>query len=78
MRIVLHRLGTEQDADELVLALPDEPDVTFWPEITEDGRWLVVDGTRGTDPHGRVWVRDLSGRGRTAAAGRRAPRRPGS
>ena len=40
MRLMLHRLGA--DTDELVFALPDEPDVSFWPEITEDGRWLVV------------------------------------
>jgi prolyl oligopeptidase len=58
-RLELHRLGTDQDDDELVFALPDEPAITFWPEITEDGRWLVIVGSPGTEPHARVWVRDL-------------------
>ncbi|MGH8863004.1 MAG: prolyl oligopeptidase family serine peptidase, partial [Jatrophihabitantaceae bacterium] len=60
MRLALHRLGTDQADDELVLELPDEPEVTFWPQITEDGRWLVVLGSAGTDPHARVWIRDLA------------------
>ncbi len=58
MRLMLHRLGTEPD--ELVFALPDEPDVNFWPEVTDDGHWLVVLGTRGTDHRARVWVAELA------------------
>lgn len=58
MRLMLHRLG--DDADELIFALPDEPDVNFWPEVTDDGRWLVVLGTRGTDHRARVWAAELS------------------
>lgn len=57
--LAVHRLGTSQDEDEVIFALPDEPDVTFWAEITEDYRWLVVVGTRGTERAARVWVRDL-------------------
>jgi prolyl oligopeptidase len=59
MRLELHRLGTDQDADELVHALPDEPDITFWPEISDDGRWLTVTGTKGTEHAARIWVREL-------------------
>ena len=59
-RVQLHRLGTDQAEDEVVLALPDEPEVNFWPEITEDGRWLVIHATRGTDYETRVWVRDVT------------------
>ena len=58
MQLALHRLGAPED--DLVLELPDEPDVTFWPEVTDDGRWLVMLGSRGTDPKARVWVRDLT------------------
>ena len=58
-RLELHRLGTDQRDDELVFALPDEPSITLWPEITEDGRWLIIIGSPGTEPHARVWVRDL-------------------
>ena len=59
-RVQLHRLGTDQAEDEVVLALPDEPEVNFWPEITEDGRWLVIHANRGTEYETRVWVRDLT------------------
>lgn len=58
--IRLHRLETEPATDGTVLALPAEPDVTFWPQITDDGRWLVITGSVGTEHAGRVWVRDLS------------------
>ena len=58
MQLMLHRMG--DDADSLVFALPDEPDVTFWPEITEDGRWLVVLGTHGTDHRARVSAAELA------------------
>jgi prolyl oligopeptidase len=60
MQLGLHRLGTDQGADVLVHALPDEPDITFWPEITDDGRWLTVSGTKGTEHAARIWIRDLS------------------
>ena len=54
--------------DEVVLALPGEPDITFEAHVTDDGRWLVVTGTRGTDYNARVWVREL-GRRRRARRG---------
>lgn len=59
-RLYLHRLGTPQAEDILVLALPDEPDWTFWPEVTDDGHWLVVSATQGTEHRVRAWVRDLT------------------
>ncbi|HVM00579.1 MAG TPA: prolyl oligopeptidase family serine peptidase [Egibacteraceae bacterium] len=54
-----HRLGDPQDDDALVYARPDRPDWMFSPMVTEDGRWLVVHISEGTDPRGRVWVREL-------------------
>jgi prolyl oligopeptidase len=56
----LHRIGTDQSADELIFALPDEPDVTSWAQATDDGRWLVILGSRGTEHSARVWLRDLT------------------
>lgn len=58
--IELHRLGTEQAADELVFALPDEPDITVFAQVSDDDRWLVILGTKGTDHNARVWLRDLT------------------
>ncbi len=59
-RLTLHRLGTSQDDDEIVLARPDEPDVIFEAHVAHDERWLIVLGFRGTDVRPRVWVRDLT------------------
>ncbi|MGI8867926.1 MAG: prolyl oligopeptidase family serine peptidase [Mycobacteriales bacterium] len=59
-RLYVHLLGTPQESDELLIALPDEPDWLFAPEVTEDDRWLVVTAAQGTNHETRVWVRDLT------------------
>jgi prolyl oligopeptidase len=55
-----HRLGSPQSDDVLVLSLHDEPDWDFAPQVTEDGRWLVITVTVTTHPIYQVWFRDLS------------------
>lgn len=54
-----HRLGDDQADDTLVYARPDEPDWILSPTVTDDGRWLVVHISEGTDPRSRVWVCEL-------------------
>jgi prolyl oligopeptidase len=63
-RLAFHRLGTRQEDDEVTCEIPGETDWIFDPEVTEDGRWLVVTVSRGTDPRSRVWVADLTGDGK--------------
>lgn len=58
--LVLHRLGTDQDEDEVLLSLPDEPATTFWPWIDDSGRWLVAVSDNSAESLQAVWVRDLS------------------
>ena len=58
--LAFHRLGDRQAHDEVVAHLADEPEWIYTPEVTDDGRWLVVTLQRGTDPRSRVWVADLS------------------
>ena len=58
-KVYFHRVGTTQDADELVLERPDQPDWGFNADVTEDGRFLLVSQSEGTDPRNRVFVRDL-------------------
>ncbi|MEX2550307.1 MAG: prolyl oligopeptidase family serine peptidase, partial [Nitriliruptoraceae bacterium] len=55
-RVVLHRVGTSADDDVLVHHRPDQPEWGFHPEISHDGRWLILTITRGTDPATRVHV----------------------
>ncbi len=59
MRVMLHRLGTDQSEDEVVFARPDEPDWGYGVQVTDDGRYLVNTIWVGTDPKYRVMVKDL-------------------
>jgi prolyl oligopeptidase len=62
MQLRYHRIGTDPDADPIVFATPAEPEWGYEPEISADGRWLVVTVWRGTDPENRIYVADLAGR----------------
>lgn len=60
MELRYHRLGTDPAVDPVVFATPDHPDWGFGPEVTDDGRFLIVSVSRGTDPENRVYIADLS------------------
>ncbi|MDL2353063.1 MAG: prolyl oligopeptidase family serine peptidase, partial [Pseudomonadota bacterium] len=57
-----HRIGTPQSADELVYATPDKPELGHGAQVTDDGRWMVVTSTRGTDAKNAVHLIRLGGR----------------
>ncbi len=38
---------------------PDHPDWNLSAFVTDDGNWLIVNASQGTDPNNRVFVRDL-------------------
>jgi len=60
MELRYHRLGTDSTSDPIVYANPDEPEWGFLPEVSEDGRTLIVTVWRGTDPETRIYVADLA------------------
>ena len=62
-KVFFHALGTPQDKDVLVHERPDNPDWGFGAEVTEDGRFLLVTQTEGTDNRNRIFVQDLSKKG---------------
>jgi prolyl oligopeptidase len=62
-RVYFHRLGTAQATDALVYARPDAPDLGFAPQVTGDGRYLILTVWDGTDPRNRLYYRDLSSDG---------------
>jgi prolyl oligopeptidase len=59
-KIYFHRLGTPQSEDVLVYCRPDHPDWGFSPEVTEDGRYLIITTGKGTDEKYRISYKDLS------------------
>jgi prolyl oligopeptidase len=62
-KIYFHRLGTPQSADELVYERPDHPDWNLNASVTDDGAWLIVNASEGTDPHNRIFAQDLRTKG---------------
>jgi prolyl oligopeptidase len=73
MKLYYHRLGTDQAADVLVYERPDQPEWGFGATVTDDGRYLVVTVTQGTDTRNRVYLADL---GDPAAPDVSAPVKP--
>ena len=58
-KLYFHRLGTPQAEDALIYDRPDQPDWGFGGAVTEDGRYLIIGVSQGTDPKNRVFFKDL-------------------
>lgn len=56
-----HTLGTPAEGDTLVFTQPDDRDLRFSPAVSDDGRYLILYGQRGTDPQNRLYYRELDG-----------------
>lgn len=55
-----HKLGSKQADDRVVYKRPDFPEWMFAGGVTEGGRFLVIEVSKGTDDKNRVLYRDLS------------------
>ena len=58
-KLYFHKLGTPQDKDELVYERKDHKDWNFNGEVTEDGRFLIIYVSKGSDPKNRIFYKDL-------------------
>jgi prolyl oligopeptidase len=58
-RLMYHRLGTPQAEDVLVYRRPDHPKWVFRSRVSEDGRYLIITISQGTDARYRITYRDL-------------------
>ncbi|NVD72521.1 S9 family peptidase [Duganella sp. BJB1802] len=61
-KLYFHKIGTPQSADTLVYDRPDHKDWGFGAEVTEDGRFLIISASQGTENKNRVYYKDLSRR----------------
>ncbi len=59
-KLYFHGLGTSQQQDVLVYERPDQPDWGFSADVTDDGRFLLIYQSEGTEPRNRIFIRDLS------------------
>ncbi len=58
--VYFHALGTDQSADRLVFSTPDRPRLNSVAEITDDGNWLLVSSSEGTDDRYELTAIDLT------------------
>ena len=65
-QLAYHVLGTPQEQDVTVLAVPEHPDWMIGAELTHDGRYLVLSIVCGCEPVNRVWILDLDAVPRSA------------
>ncbi|WP_242150084.1 prolyl oligopeptidase family serine peptidase [Sphingomonas sp. BAUL-RG-20F-R05-02] len=59
-KVYFHQLGQPQSADRLIYETPDHPRRGHGAQLTEDGKWLVITTTEGTDNRYEITVIDLT------------------
>jgi prolyl oligopeptidase len=58
-KLFFHKLGTPQSADTLTYERPDQKEWLFNGQVTDDGRYLIITISKGTDPKKRVFYKEL-------------------
>ncbi len=59
MKLFYHKLGTSQDEDVLIYERPDQPDWGLYGSVSDDGNYLIINITQGTDRRNRIYMKDL-------------------
>jgi prolyl oligopeptidase len=57
--VYFHKLGTPQSQDRLIFSQPDRPKLSNVAQVSDDGRWLVVTSSEGTDERYDITLIDL-------------------
>ena len=58
-KLYFHKIGTPQSDDLLIYQRQDQKEWGFAGEVTEDGKYLVITVSQGTDPKNRVFYKSL-------------------
>jgi prolyl oligopeptidase len=59
-KLYYHRLGTAQSEDKLIYERPDNKELGFAGNVTDDGHYLIITVWQGTSPKNRLYYKDLS------------------
>ncbi len=62
--VYFHRVGNEQSADSVVYRRPEHPRWGFGAGVSQDGKWLIVVGSEGTERKNRLWARPIDSSGK--------------
>ena len=63
-KLYYHRVGQPQSRDELVYDQPDQPDWLFTGSVSDDGQYLIITVSQGTDVRTRLYFVDLDNPGK--------------
>lgn len=58
--LYFHKIGTPQSADIKVYSTPDKPKQSHVGQVTDDGKWLVITTSEGTDNRYEITLIDLT------------------
>ncbi len=61
-KLYCHVVGTPQSGDRLIYERPDHKDWGFGGSVTDDGHYLIMHVSQGTDTRNRVYYKDLRAR----------------
>ena len=67
-KLYYHRIGQPQARDELVYDRSDEPDWLFNASVSDDGQYLIINVSQGTDVRNRLYYIDLDNPGKPQIA----------
>ena len=59
-KLYYHTLGTAQSEDKLIYERPDNKELGFGGQATDDGHYLVIFVWQGTSPKNRLYYKDLT------------------
>lgn len=59
-KLYFHKLGTPQSEDYVVYERPDDGELTIGGGVTEDGNWLIINVTKGTERMNMVYFKNLT------------------
>jgi prolyl oligopeptidase len=59
-KLYYHRLGAAQSEDKLIYERPDNKEMFFGGEVTDDGHYLIITVTQDTSPKNRLYYKDLT------------------
>jgi len=57
-KVYWHQINTPQSEDRLIFERPDAKELGFFPYISHDGHYLLLDVWHGTDPKNRIYYRE--------------------
>lgn len=59
-KVYFHRLYSPQVEDQMIYQRPDQPEWGFGPEVSDDGHYLLLSVSQGTDTRNRFFYKDLA------------------